>query len=138
MRQGRPRVERDPNERVPMSTRIRGELFNKLSEAAARHDRPLGHEVEQRLEASFAAESDHLFPIELRHMALMLIGHYTMSGAGGTAELLLRLADPTTLKLPDKIQQRERAAQMIRRIISNLPALAEDDAAARMEEEVKE
>lgn len=52
MQRGRPRLERDPNERVPMSTRIRGELFNRLNEVAEQNDRPLGHEVEMRLEAS--------------------------------------------------------------------------------------
>jgi hypothetical protein len=59
---GRPRVERDPNERVPMSTRIRGELFNELSKTAAENDRPLGNEIEQRLEESLP---DDRFPPEI-------------------------------------------------------------------------
>lgn len=50
---GRPRIERDPNERVPMSARVRGELFNRLSEAARVNNRPLANEVELRLEQSF-------------------------------------------------------------------------------------
>lgn len=53
MQRGRPRIERDPNERVPMSTRIKGDVFNKLSAAADDHRWPLGHEVETRLERSF-------------------------------------------------------------------------------------
>lgn len=36
-----------------MSVRIRGEVFNRLSQAATLNDRPLGSEVEWRLEQSF-------------------------------------------------------------------------------------
>jgi hypothetical protein len=50
---GRPRIVRAEETRQPMSTRIRGEIFNALSVAADQHDRALGHEVEIRLEASF-------------------------------------------------------------------------------------
>jgi hypothetical protein len=57
-KRGRPRVERDPNERVPMSLRLRGALFNRLSEMARANNRPLGLECEYRLERSFDASVD--------------------------------------------------------------------------------
>jgi len=56
-RGGRPTVEREAHERVPMSTRIRGSLFNRLTAEARSNDRPLGNEVELRLEQSFARKS---------------------------------------------------------------------------------
>lgn len=37
-----------------MSVRIRGEVFNRLSEAAVLNNRPLGNEVEFRLERSLS------------------------------------------------------------------------------------
>ena len=116
MQRGRPRIEREPNERVPMSTRIRGELFNKLSEAAERHDRPLGHEIEQRLEASLAAEAEQIFPQQLRNMALKLIGHYTMMGSGAVVQLLMDLPDPQTFEEPDEIERWRRWQNMTSRL----------------------
>jgi hypothetical protein len=52
-RVGRPPVKRAPNERFPVSVRIRGEIFNRLVEAAELNNRPFGNEVELRLEQSF-------------------------------------------------------------------------------------
>ncbi len=36
--------------------RLRGQVYNQLIEAASRHDRPLGNEVEMRIEESFRLE----------------------------------------------------------------------------------
>lgn len=74
-RVGRPMVERSPNERVPLATRVRGSIYNKLIEAALANDRPLGNEVEMRLEASFAPPHP-LVPKEHVATALLLLGRY--------------------------------------------------------------
>lgn len=52
-RVGRPAVKRDPNERVPLATRVRGEIYNKLIEAAHENDRPLGSEIELLIESAW-------------------------------------------------------------------------------------
>jgi hypothetical protein len=51
-RVGRPAVQRAPNERVPIATRFRGDVYNRLIEEAGRNDRPLGNELELRTEMS--------------------------------------------------------------------------------------
>jgi hypothetical protein len=89
-RRGRPRVERDPNERVPMSTRIRGDLFNRLSDAARQNNRTLGNEVEHRLAGSF----EPVFPEEARKLALRLWAIYTHGGASALVRDLLHIDDP--------------------------------------------
>jgi len=62
---GRPRVERDPNDRVPMSIRVRGEVFNRLSATATSNNRALGNEVEllieQGLERALATIAQSMF-----------------------------------------------------------------------------
>ena len=70
-----------------MSTRIRGELFNRLDKAARDHDRPLGHEVELRLEQSFAPPHP-LVPPEHLVPALLLLSHY-LEGAPSVVHWLL-------------------------------------------------
>jgi hypothetical protein len=93
MPRGRPRVARADDTRVPMSVRVRGEIFNKLSEAAANHDRPLGHEVEIRLEATFAPPSPVL-PPELYNVALRLVAAYATRGERGVVRELMLIGDP--------------------------------------------
>jgi predicted DNA-binding ribbon-helix-helix protein len=46
-------VPRMPNEWVPISARIKGEVYNRLIDAAIHNDRSLGNEIELRLERSF-------------------------------------------------------------------------------------
>ena len=87
---GRPRIQRDPNDRVPMSTRIRGEIFNKLGEAAESHKWPLGREVEQRLESSFAP--DPLLSPELRRVGLEMIAAHFDGGPASVVRRLMELA----------------------------------------------
>jgi hypothetical protein len=55
-RVGRPAVQRQPNERVPVATRLRGEIYNRLIEAATYNDRPIGNEIELRLEQALLVE----------------------------------------------------------------------------------
>jgi hypothetical protein len=116
-RRGRPRVERDPNERIAMSTRVRGELFNKLSQAAQRNDRPLGNEVELRLEASFRDEQmlDETFSLAFGERAGLarLVCDAIRRGGGSAAitELLKHV------KVPDETSQ---PAMMVRQMISDL------------------
>jgi hypothetical protein len=52
-RVGRPAVQRPPDERVPISARIKGEVYNRIMDAACDNDRSLGNELELRLERSF-------------------------------------------------------------------------------------
>src|SRR6266536_5621163 len=104
MQRGRPRVERDPNERVPTSIRLRGEIFNQLSAAAARHDWPLGHEVQLRLEQSFAAETDPVFAPELRRIATQLVASYVANGVDGVVRLLANLPNGPTFEEPDETE----------------------------------
>jgi hypothetical protein len=56
---GRPAKRRHPNERIPVATRLRGEIYNRLIDAANMHDRAVGNEIELRLERSFDVESVH-------------------------------------------------------------------------------
>ncbi len=49
---GRPMVLRNPDERVPLASKIKGELYNQLISAALSNKRQLATEVEIRLEAS--------------------------------------------------------------------------------------
>lgn len=106
-RRGRPRVERDPNERISLSVRLRGEVFNDLSAAAREHDWPLGREIEGRLERSLAEERD-LFDPRWRHMARRLIGFYLLDGPAGVIRLLTRLPDPRSFEEPDLAEKRRR------------------------------
>src|SRR5712691_11571011 len=83
-RVGRPAVQRDPNERVPIATRLRGSLYNELIEEAARNDRPLGNEVELRIETTFRDEDTFDQVMTLRYgptlsVALEVIGRATLS-----------------------------------------------------------
>jgi TraY domain len=105
-RVGRSAVPRDPNERVPIATRLRGSVYNRLIDAAARNDRSLGNEFELRVEQSLAAEADQLLSPELRGIALMLAGHYVMIGPTGVVRLLLALPDAG--KEPDEAERRRR------------------------------
>lgn len=105
-RVGRSAVPRDPNERVPIATRLRGSVYNRLIDAAARNDRSLGNEFELRVEQSLAAEADQLLSPELRGIALMLAGHYVMTGPTGVVRLLLALQDAG--KEPDEAERRRR------------------------------
>jgi hypothetical protein len=89
-KRGRPRVERDPHDRQPMSLRISGELFNRLSEAARLNHRPLGNEAEIRLERSF----DPIFPEEAHKLALRLYAIYTHGGEFELVRDLLKIGDP--------------------------------------------
>ena len=89
-RVGRPAVQRAPDERVPLATRVRGSIYNQLIEAAARNDRPLGNEVELRLERSF----DPFLPDEDRQLALMFLSTYRIGGLAAVARMLLELGEP--------------------------------------------
>lgn len=89
-RVGRPAVPRDPNERVPLATRVRGSIYNKLIEAAAANDRPLGNEVELRLERSF----DPILPDEDRQLMLRFVSTYRHGGQAAVIRLLLDLDNP--------------------------------------------
>jgi hypothetical protein len=90
---GRPRLARPDNVRVPTSVRLRGQLFNWLSEAASRHDRALGSEIEIRLEASFAPPNPVL-PPELYNIALELIAAYATGGERAVVRRLMERGDP--------------------------------------------
>jgi hypothetical protein len=90
-KRGRPRVERDPDERVPMSLRIRGELFNRLSEMARANNRPLGLECEYRLERSF---EHSVVPAEDRDLLLRFLATYRHGGYRAVVRLLLDLDEP--------------------------------------------
>lgn len=46
-------MRREPGERVPIATRLRGEVYNQLIDAAEANDRPVASEIELRLEQSF-------------------------------------------------------------------------------------
>jgi len=92
---GRPRVAREPNERVPLSLRIRGALFNELSSRAAAHDRPLGNEIELILEKATA--SDEVLTPEQKWFALEAIAAFFAAfggGEGGIVRLLMRRDEP--------------------------------------------
>src|SRR5262245_60557053 len=90
---GRPMVRRDPNERVPLATRIRGELYNKLIDAAVGHgDRSLGSEVEMRLEQSFHP----VLPDEDRTLMIALGSLYRHGGPRSVLRAIL-----TTIDNPD-------------------------------------
>ena len=104
-RVGRPAVPRAPNERVSLSTRIRGSVYNRLIEAAALNDRPLGTEFEIRLEQTFAAEDD-IFTPEARRIAIRLLGHYVVNGPTGVVRLLMTL--PTSIQTPEEPDLSER------------------------------
>jgi hypothetical protein len=89
---GRPRIERAPDERVPTSVRLRGELFNKLDKAARQHDRPLGNEIEFQLES--ALWWDQMFPPDLRYIAFDFAAEYRLNGRPGVLRMLLEMGDP--------------------------------------------
>jgi hypothetical protein len=136
---GRPRVAREPNERVPMSTRIRGDLFNKLAKAATRNDRPLGNEVEIRLEASFRDEDDAFFPEPLRHLARSLMGIYLVDGPAGVVRRLTGMRDPRTFELPDEAERKRRWQEMRDAIEQARWASPEaEDRYQRMEQKIDE
>jgi hypothetical protein len=101
-KRGRPRVERDPDERVPMSLRLRGELFNRLSEMARANNRPLGLECEYRLQRSFD-EHDPPYKNLRRAMTLDLI--YEREGVFGLVRHLIN-----TEGNPDENERVLRAA----------------------------
>src|SRR5207253_2188149 len=78
------------NERVPMSIRIRGELFNKLSRAAELNDRPLGNECELRLERSFDRT---VLPEQHREIMLLLGSAYLYGGPNQVVRTMYALGD---------------------------------------------
>jgi hypothetical protein len=49
-------VKRDPNQRVPLATRIKGSIYNQLIESADDNDRPLGNEIELLIERAALIE----------------------------------------------------------------------------------
>lgn len=119
-RRGRPRVKRNPNERVPMSVRVRGGLFNQLNEAAQNNDWPLGREVEIRLERSF----DPILPHEDRDLMMALHATYKHGGLAAALRLMV-----TTLGNPDADEIAQRwelafgALQSIARAASTDPKI---------------
>ncbi len=129
MQQGRPRVERDPNERIPTSIRLRGEIFNKLSAAATGHDWSLGREVEVRLEKSFAAEADPVFAPESRRIATRLHANYVAGGVDGVMELLPKLPDGQTFEEPDENEGWLRLQRMAGKIAEMTGAASGSSAA---------
>jgi hypothetical protein len=91
-RRGRPRRERDPNERMPVSIRLQGVVFNQLSAAAKMNNRPLALECEYRLAASF--DPKHPFPEEARDLALRLYAIYKHGGEAALISDVLRIGEP--------------------------------------------
>ena len=92
-RVGRPAVRREPNERVPVATRIKGALYNRLIDAAGANDRPLANEIELRLERTF----DPILPEEDRALMMAFWGPpINMADWGAVLRLML-----TTLDNPD-------------------------------------
>lgn len=90
-------VEREPNERVPLATRIRGSIYNRLIKTAQAHDRTLGNEVEMRLEDSFAPPHP-LVPKEHIATALLLLARYLQ----GAPEVVSGLLDEPGLTDEDR------------------------------------
>jgi hypothetical protein len=77
-KRGRPRVERaDPDARTPVSIRLRGEIFNRINEAAKLNNRPLSLEIEHRLENSF---SHSVVPAEHRKLMMLLASSFLYGG----------------------------------------------------------
>jgi hypothetical protein len=72
--------------------RLRGALFNTLSEAARQHDRPLGNEIEFLLES--ALWWDQVLPPELRFVAFEFAAAYHLQKRPGVLERLLEMGDP--------------------------------------------
>jgi hypothetical protein len=94
---GRPTVRRDEDEKVPLSTRIRGKLYNQLIDAAIAHgDRSLGSEVEMRLEQSF----NPILPDEHRNLMMTLGALYLSGGPAAVLSALL-----TTIGNPSPEEQ---------------------------------
>ena len=88
---GRPRVERDPDDRVPMSLRVAGDLFNRLDKMARINNRPLGLECEYRLQQSF---EHSVVPAEDRDLMIRFVATYNHGGYPAVVRLLLDLDEP--------------------------------------------
>jgi hypothetical protein len=91
-KRGRPRVERaDPDARTPVSIRLRGEIFNRINEAAKLNNRPLSLEIEHRLENSF---NYAVVPAEDRDLMIRFVATYRHGGETAVLRLLLDLGEP--------------------------------------------
>ena len=82
-------MRRDPSERVPLATRVRGDIYNRLIDAAVQHDRPLGNEIEMRLEQSF----NPILPEAERQVMLLLGAAFRLGGPNAVIRTMYAMDD---------------------------------------------